>query len=345
MRDPVAVGADDAVKHEIDGAERMTLARRQLLQLALGASALPVACRLAAAQAYPTRPVSVIVGYGAATSPDIIARLLAHWLSERLGQPFIVENRPGAGSNIATETVARAAPNGYSLLLVTASNAINTTLYDGLNFNFVRDIAPVASIAGTPFVMQVNPSFPATTVPEFIAYAKANPGKVNMASVGNGTAPHVFGEMFKAMAGVDLVHVPYRTNPMSDLLSGHVQVYFAAIPSSIGYIRAGKLRALAVTSAARSALLPDIPALGEFVPGYEASAWQGVGVPKDTPAEIIDRLNKEITAGLADPDLKARIAEQGAVPMPMTPVEFGKFIADETEKWAKVVKFAGVRAE
>ena len=234
----------------------MTLARRQLLQLALGASVVPVASRLARAQAYPTRPVSVIVGYPAGTSPDIIARLLAHWLSERLGQPFIVENRPGAGSNIATEAVVRAAPNGYSLLLATASNAMNTTLYDGLNFSFVRDIAPVASIAGTPFVMQVTPGFPATTLPEFIAYAKANPGKVNMASVGNGTAPHVFGEMFKAMAGVDLVHIPYRASPVPDLLSGHVQVYFAAILSSIGHIRAGKLRALGVTTAARSARHP-----------------------------------------------------------------------------------------
>ena len=345
MPDPVAVDAGGAVKREIDGADPMTLGRRQFLQLALGASAVPVSSRLATAQTWPTRPVNVIVGYPAGTSPDIIARLLAHWLSERLGQPFIVENRPGAGSNIATEAVVRAAPNGYALLLVTASNAMNTTLYDSLNFNFVRDIAPVASIAGTPFVMQVNPGFPARTLPEFIAYAKANPGKVNMASIGNGTAPHVFGEMFKAMAGVDLVHVPYRASPIPDLLSGHVQVYFAAILSSLGNIRAGKLRALAVTTAARSELLPDVPAIGEFVPGYEASAWQGVGVPNDTPAEIVDRLNREINAGLADPKLQARIAEQGAVPMAMTPVEFGKFIAGETEKWAKVVKFAGVRAD
>lgn len=323
----------------------MTLARRKFLQLTLGASVVPVASCFASAQPYPTRPVDVIVGYGAGTAPDIIARLLAHWLSERLGQPFVVENRPGAGSNIATETVVRAEPNGYTLLLVTASNAINTSLYDRLNFNFVRDIEPVASIAGIPFVMQVNPSFPAKTLPEFIAYAKANPGKVNMASVGIGTAPHVFGEMFKAMASVDLVHIPYRTNPISDLLSGHVQVYFGAILSSIGYIRAGKLRALAVTTAARSELLPNIPAVGEFVPGYEASAWQGVGAPKNTPAEISDQLNKEINAGLADPSLRARIAEQGAVPTLMTRVEFGKFIAGETEKWAKVLKSAGIRAE
>jgi tripartite-type tricarboxylate transporter receptor subunit TctC len=298
---------------------------------------------MAMAQTYPTRPVSVIVGLPAGTAPDIIARLLVHWLAERLGQPFIVENRPGAGTNIATETVVRAPPNGYSLLLVTATNAMNTTLYDSLNFNFIRDIAPVANIAGIPFVMQVNPSFPAKSVPEFIAYAKTNPGKVNMASVGNGTAPHVFGELFKAMASVDLVHVPYRGNPFSDLLSGHVQVYFAPIPSSIGYVRAGKLRALAVTTATRSDLLPDIPTVGETVPGYEASAWQGVGVPKDTPAEIIDRLNKEINAGLADPKLGARMAELGAVPTPMTPIEFGRFIADETEKWAKVIKRAHIK--
>jgi tripartite-type tricarboxylate transporter receptor subunit TctC len=323
----------------------MTLARREFLELALGASAVPVASCLATAEAYPARSVSVIVGLPAGTSPDIIARLLAHWLSERLGQPFIVENRPGACSNIATEMVVRAAPSGYSLLLVTATNAMNTTLYNSLNFNFIRDVAPVASVAGIPFVMQVNPSFPARTIPEFIAYAKANPGKVNMASVGNGTAPHIFGEMFKAMAGVDLVHVPYRANPIADLLSGHVHVYFAAILSSIEYIRAGQLRALAVTTTARSELLPDIPAIGEFVPGYEASAWQGIGAPKDTPAEIIDRLNKEINVGLADPKLKAKIAELGAVPIPMTPVEFGKFIGGETEKWAKVVKFAGTRAE
>jgi tripartite-type tricarboxylate transporter receptor subunit TctC len=270
---------------------------------------------------------------------------LVHWLAERLGQPFIVENRPGAGTNIATETVVRAPPNGYSLLFVTTSNAISATLYDSPKFNFIRDIAPVALIGNVPYLMMVNQSFPAKTVSEFIAYAKANPGKINMASAGNGTANHVYGELFKAMAGVDLVHVPYRGNPIPDLISGHVQVYFSAIPSSIGYIRTGQLRALAVTTATRSELLPDVPTVGEFVPGYEASAWQGVGAPKNTPAEIIDKLNKEINAGLADPKLKASIAALGAVPLSMTPVGFGKFIADETEKWAKVVKFAGIKLE
>lgn len=317
--------------------------RRQFLYLAAGAAAVPSVSRIAMAQTYPTRPVRVIVGLPAGTAPDIIARLLVQWLSERLGQAFVVENRPGAGTNIATETVARASPDGYSLLLVTSANAMNGTLYDHLNFNFIRDIAPVASLGGIPFVMLVNPSFPAKTVPEFIAFAKANPGKINMASTGNGTATHVFGELFKTMAGVDLVHVPYRGNPFADLLSGQVQVYFVAIPSSIEFIRTGKLRALAVTTATRSELLPDIPTVGEFMPGYEASAWQGVGVPKNIPAEIIERLNKEINAGLADPKMKARIVSLGAVPTPMTPAQFGKFIADETEKWAKVIKFANIK--
>ncbi len=319
--------------------------RRHFLHLAAGAVALPTVSRIAMAETYPAHPVSVIVGLAAGTSPDIIARLLVHWLAERLGQPFIVENRPGAGTNIATETVVRAPPNGYSLLFVTTSNAISATLYDSPKFNFIRDIAPVASISRETTVMVVNPAVPAETVPEFIAYAKANPGKINMASAGNGTANHVYGELFKAMAGVDLVHVPYRGNPIPDLISGHVQVYFSAIPSSIGYIRTGQLRALAVTTATRSELLPDVPTVGEFVPGYEASAWQGVGAPKNTPAEIIDKLNKEINAGLADPKLKASIAALGAVPLSMTPVGFGKFIADETEKWAKVVKFAGIKLE
>jgi tripartite-type tricarboxylate transporter receptor subunit TctC len=270
---------------------------------------------------------------------------LAEWLSEQLGQRFFVENRPGAGTNLATETVVRAPPDGYSLLLVNASNAINAALYDNLNFTFIRDIAPVASVGGIPFVMLVNPSFPAKKVPEFIAYAKANPGKINMASVGNGTAPHVFGELFCEMAGVDLVHVPYRGNPLPDLLGGQVQVYFCALPSSIGFIRAGKLRALAVTTASRLELLPDIPTVGEFVPGYEAIAWQGIGAPKNTPAGIVEKLNEEINASLADPKIKASFADMGAMPMPMTPTGFGKFIADETEKWGKVVKIANIKAD
>ena len=301
--------------------------------------------RIAWAETYPTRPVRVIVGQPAGTAADIIARLLGQWLSERLGQPFIVENRPGAGSNIGTEAVAHSPPDGYTLLLVLATNAINATLYENLNFNFIRDIAPVASIGGIPFVMVVNPSLPDKTVPEFHAYDKANPGKINMASPGNGTAPHVYGELFKAMAGVDLVHVPYRSNPLPDLLAGQVQVYFTAIPSSIGYIRTGALSALAVTTATRSELLPDIPTVGEFVLGYEASAWQGVGVPKNTPTEIIEKLNKGINAGLADANMKARLADLGAVPTPMTLSEFGKFIADETEKWGEVIQTAGIKAE
>jgi tripartite-type tricarboxylate transporter receptor subunit TctC len=297
------------------------------------------------AEIYPARPVRVIVGLAAGTSPDIIARLLAEWLSEQLGQRFFIENRPGAGTNLATETVVRAPPDGYSLLFVNASNAINAALYDNLNFTFIRDIAPVASVGGIPFVMLVNPSFPAKKVPEFIAYAKANPGKINMASVGNGTAPHVYGELFCEMAGVDLVHVPYRGNPLPDLLGGQVQVYFCALPSSIGFIRAGKLRALAVTTASRLELLPDIPTVGEFVPGYEAIAWQGIGAPKNTPAGIVEKLNEEINASLADPKIKARFAEMGAMPMPMTPTGFGKFISDETEKWGKVVKVANIKAD
>jgi tripartite-type tricarboxylate transporter receptor subunit TctC len=300
---------------------------------------------MARAEIYPARPVRVIVGLAAGTSPDIIARLLAEWLSEQLGQRFFVENRPGAGTNLATETVVRAPPDGYSLLFVNASNAINAALYDNLNFTFIRDIAPVASVGGIPFVMLVNPSFPAKKVPEFIAYAKANPGKINMASVGNGTAPHVYGELFCEMAGVDLVHVPYRGNPLPDLLGGQVQVYFCALPSSIGFIRAGKLRALAVTTASRLELLPDIPTVGEFVPGYEAIAWQGIGAPKNTPAGIVEKLNEEINASLADPKIKARFADMGAMPTPMTPTGFGKFISDETEKWGKVVKVANIKAD
>ena len=325
--------------------QRMKVSRRQALRLAAVVPALPAVSRVARAETYPTRPVHVIVGLPVGTSPDIIARLAGEWLSEHLGQPFITDNRPGAGTNIATETVVRAPADGYSLLLATAANSINTTLYDNLNFNFVHDIAPVASIAGIPFVMVVNPSVPAKTVPAFIAYVRANPGKINMASTGNGTATHVFGELFKAMAGVDMVHVPYRGNPLPDLLSGQVQVYFCPIPSSIGFIRAGKLRALAVTTAARSALLSDVPAVSEFLSGYEASAWQGVGAPKHISAEIVERLNKKINTCLADAGIKGRLADLGAVPTPTTPADFAKFIAAETEKWSKVIKFAGIKPD
>ena len=324
---------------------QMKLSRRGLIGLAMSGLALPAVSNVAMAESYPARPVRVVVGLPAGTSPDIVARLVAQRLSERLGQPFFVENRPGAGSNLATETVVRARPDGYSLLFVLASNAINAALYDNLNFDFIRDVAPVASVGGIPFVMVVNPSFPANTVPEFIAYAKANPGKINMASVGNGTAPHVFGELFRDMTGVDMVHVPYRGNPLPDLFGGQVQVYFCALPVSIGFIRAGKLRALAVTTASRLQLLPDIPAAGEFVPGYEAIAWQGIGTPRSTPAAVVEKLNEAINASLADAKIQASLADIGVVPMPMTPAQFGKFIADETKKWTKVVKVANIKAD
>jgi tripartite-type tricarboxylate transporter receptor subunit TctC len=273
--------------------------------------------------------------------------LIGQWLSERLSQPFVIESRPGASSNIATEAVVRAPADGYTLLLVASANASNATLYDKLNFNFIRDIAPVASIIRAPFVMEVNPSLPAKTVPEFIAYAKANPGKINMASSGNGTLPHVSGELFKMMTGVDMVHVPYRGGApaLVDLLSGQVQVRFGVVTESIAYVKAGKLRALAVTTAARSEVLPDVPTMGEFVPGYEASAWAGIGAPRNTPAEIIENLNTDINAGLADPKLKARFADLGATVFVGSPADFGKYIADETEKWAKVVKFAGIKPD
>jgi tripartite-type tricarboxylate transporter receptor subunit TctC len=301
--------------------------------------------QIARAEPYPARPVRVIVGLAAGTSPDMIARLLVQRLSEQLGQPFFLENRPGAGTNLATGIAVRAPPDGYSLLYVLASNAFNAALYDNLNFNLIRDIAPVASVGGDPFVMLVNPSFPAKTVPEFIAYAKVNPGKINMASVGNGTAPHVYGELFRQMAGIEMVHVPYRGNPLPDLLGGQVQVYFCGLPTSIGFIRARKLRALAVTTASRLKLLPDIPTVSEFVPGYEAIGWQGVGAPKNTPTEIIEKLNEEINASLADAEIKARFADMGALPMAMTPSEFGKFIADETKKWSKVIKVANIKMD
>jgi tripartite-type tricarboxylate transporter receptor subunit TctC len=323
----------------------MTLSRRVFLYLAAGVAALPAASRFAWAQSYPARPARILVGFPAGTSSDITARLVGQWLSERLGQQFVVENRTGAGTNIAAEAVVHALPDGYTLLWVTQTNAINATLYDNLNFNFIRDIAPVASILRVPAVIMVNPSVPAKTVPEFIAYAKANPGKVNMSSPGIGSINHVAGEMFKMMAGVDLVHVPYRSSQFPDLLGGQVQVTFNPLPSSLDFIRSGKLRGLAVTSATRSDALPDLPTVAEFLPGYEATAWFGIGAPKDTPAEIVGKLNTTINAGLADPQFKGRLVDLGGVPAPMSVAEFGDFIASETEKWGKVVKFANVKPE
>jgi tripartite-type tricarboxylate transporter receptor subunit TctC len=308
---------------------------------------LPAAARLAWAETYPARPVHIIVGFAAGGPNDISARLIAQWLSERLGQQFIVENRPGAGGNVATELVVRAPADGYTLLLVPAPAAINATLYDNLNFNFIRDVAPVAGILRVPEVMVVNPAVPANTVPEFIAYAKANPGKINMASAGNGTVPHVAGELFKFMTGVDLVRVGYRGGgpALVDLMGGQVQAMFEPTLSTIGYIRAGKLRALAVTSATRSAALPDVPTVGEYVPGYEATAWFGIGAPRNTPPDIVAKLNGEINAGLADAKIKERLADMGGEPMPMSSAEFAQFIADETQKWGKVVRAAGIKAE
>jgi tripartite-type tricarboxylate transporter receptor subunit TctC len=319
--------------------------RRHFLHLAAGVAALPAASRNARAQTYPSRPVRIVVGLPAGGAPDIGARLIAQWLSERLAQQFIVDNRPGANTNIGTEAVVHAAPDGYTLLLAIAANAVNATLYGNLSFNFVRDIAPVAGLVRVPHVMEVHPSVPAKTVPEFIAYAKANPGKLNMASGGIGGTPHVAGELFKMMAGVDMVHVPYRSNPRPDLLGGQVQVMFDTLPASIEFIRTGKLRPLAVTTATRLQTLPEVPTVAEFLPGYEATGWQGIGAPSGTPAEIIDRLNKEINTGLADAKLKAQIANLGVDPMPMTPTEFGKLIADEIEKWAKVIRLANIKPE
>jgi tripartite-type tricarboxylate transporter receptor subunit TctC len=325
----------------------MKLPRRKFLRLVAGAAALPTVSRVARAQTYPARPVRIVVGFAPSGATDIMARLIGQWLSERLGQQFIIENRPGAGSNIGTEAVVNAPPDGYTLLVATSVNAINATLYDKLNFNFVRDIAPVASIHREPFVMEVNPSVPVNTVPEFITHAKANPGKLNMASAGIGSGNHIAGELFKMMTGVKLVHVPYRgAGPaLVDLLGGQVQVMFATMSSSIEYVRASKLRALAVTTATRSPALPDTRTVADFVPGYESSFWTGIGAPKDTPAEIIDKLNTEINAALADPKMKARLADLGSTPLPGLPADFGKLIADETEKFAKVVKFAGLRPE
>ena len=325
----------------------MKLPRRQFLHLAAGAAALPTVSRFAFAQTYPSRPVRLIVPFAPAGGSDITARLMGQWLSEWLAQPFIIENRPGAGSNIATEAVVRAAADGYTLLCVTTANAINATLYDKLNFNFIRDIAPVATISRNTYVMLVHPSMPAKTVPEFIAYAKAHPRKINMASAGTGSPPHVCGELFKMMAGVDLLHLPYRGGgpALTDLLGGQVQVYFATTVASIEYIRTGRLRALAVTTATRSDALPDIPTVAEFVPGYEASSWYGVGAPKATPAEIVEKLNKEINAGLADAKLKARLADLGGDVLALSPADFGKLIADETEKWGNVIRALNIKAD
>lgn len=322
----------------------MRLRRRRLLQLAAGAVAAPLASSFGWAQSYPSRPVQIVVGFPAGSGPDIVARLAAQWLTERLGQQFVVDNRPGAGSNLGTEAVAHAAPDGYTLLMTVATNTVNATLYDNLKFDFLRDIAPVTCMAGTAYIMAVTPTLPAKTGPEFLAYAKANPGKINMASSGTGSASHVTGELFKMMAGVDMVHIPYRTNYLPDLLSGQVQVTFAPTPSVIGYFKQGQLRPLGVTSAARMDLLADVPAVAEFVPGYEAIGWYGFGVPAGTPREIIDKLAKTINITVAEPAIKERLGGLGLDPMMMTTTEFDKFVRDETQKWAKVIKFANIRA-
>jgi tripartite-type tricarboxylate transporter receptor subunit TctC len=321
----------------------MKFPRRRFLHLTLGAAALPAASRIGTAQNYPARPVRIIVGWAAGGASDIAARLIGQWLSEHLGQQFVIENRQGAAGSIATESVVRAPPDGHTLLLADA----NATFFERLNYNFIRDMAPIAAFMRVPFVLDVNPSVPAKTVPEFIAYAKANPGRINMASAGTGSVTHVYGELFKFMTGVDMVHVPYRgaSPALVDLLSGQVQIYFGTVSSSIGYIRAGRLRALAVTTSKRSGALPELPTVAEFVPGYEASFWAGIGAPRNTPAEIIDKLNWEINAALADPKMKARLADLGGTGIPGSPADFGKLIADETEKWAKVIRAANIKAE
>ena len=321
--------------------------RRRFLYLAAGAAALPALPRIAKAQAYPAGPVRFIVGAVAGSTPDILARLLSPWLSEQLGQQFIIENRPGAGGNVGVEVVARSRADGYTILLVAPNSAINATLYDTLSYDFIRDIAPIAAIMRVPNVMEVNPSVPVKTVPEFIAYAKANPSKLNFASPGNGTTAHMAGELFKMMAGVNMIHVPYRGGApaVADLIAGQVQVSFDTMPTSIEHIRAGKLRALAVTTTGRSEALPDLPTVGDFLPGFEASAWFGVAAPRQTPAEIVARLNKEINAGLVEPKIKGRLTDLGGTPLPGSSADFGKLIADETEKWARVIKFAGIKAQ
>ena len=320
----------------------MTLRRRQFLHLTAGAVALPVLPRIARAQAYPSRPVRMIVGFPAGNAPDIMARLAGQWLSDRIGQPVIIENRPGAGSNIGTEAAVRSAPDGYTLLMTVLTNVFNATLYTNLNFNFLSDITHVALIANAPYVVVVPPSFPARTVPEFVAYAKANPGKINFASGGKGASSHIFGELLKTLAGIDMVHVPYRSNYMPDLLSGQVQVLVCPIPQALELVRSGQLRALGVTTTKRLAALPDLPTIAESVPGYEALGWYGLGVPKGTPAEIVNKLNQAMNAALADPKVTARLTELGVEAIPTTPAEFGKFVASETDKWTKVIRTAGV---
>lgn len=326
----------------------MQLSRRQFVRLAGGsAAALPIVSRMAMAQAYPTRPVRIVVGFAAGGINDIVARLIGQLLSEQLGQPFVIENRAGASGNIATEAVVNAAPDGHTLLLIGSSNTINPTLYEKLNFDFTRDIAPVAGIMRAPLIMEVNPAFPAKTVPEFIAYARANPGKINMASGGNGTSVHMAGELFRMMTGVRLVHVPYRGEgpALSDLLGGQVQVMFSNMPASLEFVRDGRLRALAVTTVTRSEALPDLPTIEEFVPGYEASGIGGVGAPKGTPVQIVDALNRQINAALTDPKMKVRLANLGAMTLTGSPADFGRLLAEEIEKWAKVVKFSGTKPD
>ena len=325
----------------------MKLLHRQFLKLAAVVAAAAAVPQFASALDYPTRPVRIIAGFAAGGGVDVTARLIGQWLTDRLGQSFVIENRPGAGGNIGTEVVVNAAPDGYTLLLATVPNAVNASLYEKLNFNFIRDIVPVAGIIRVPMVILLNPSVPAATVAEFISYAKANPDKVNMASAGNGSAPHMAGELFKMMAGVNLVHVPYRGQgpALTDLLGGQVQVLFAATPGTTEYITTGKLRALAVTSASRAEMLPELRTVAEFVPGYEASQWYGIGVPRNTPVEIVDKLNKEINAAIADPAMKARFAAIGGEPLPGSPAEFGKLISEETEKWGRVVRAAGIKPE
>jgi len=349
LRSGTGWGGPNVIERQDSDCRRraMKLPRRKFLHLAAGAAALPALPRVASALDYPTRPVHLLVGFAAGGPLDTSARLIGQWLSERLGQPFVIENRPGAGSNLATEIVARAPPDGYTLLEASAANAWNAALYDNLSFNFIRDIALVAGVRRAAGVMEVNPSVPVKTVPEFIAYAKANPGKINMATGGAGSAPHLYGELFKMMAGVDLVTVNYRGSApaLPDLIAGQVQVMFDVVISSIGHIRAGKLRPLGVTTAARLAVLPDVPPISDFLPGYEASSWDGIGAPANTPPEIIGILNKQVNAALADPIFKARLADLGAEPFAGSPAEFGKFIVDYTEKWGKLIRAAGIKAE